>query len=71
MQNFCIDHREIKKELFKIKVKKEVTDSPLRDYIQEWLNKSLFKTSEIPMEAVTTGHITATGKDIKGASTRK
>jgi hypothetical protein len=45
--------------------------SPLREYIQEWLNKSIIKISEFPMKAVTTDHLTTTGKDIKSASTRK
>jgi len=71
LQNLSIDHREFESELLNIKVKKEVTISPLREYIQEWLSKSIIKISEFPMEAVTTSHITATGKDIKGASTSK
>jgi hypothetical protein len=71
LQNLSIDHREIESELLNIKVKQEVIVSPLREYIQEWLNKSIIKISEFPTEAVTTGHLTATGKDIKGASTRK
>jgi hypothetical protein len=71
LQNLSIDHREIESELLNIKVKQEVIVAPLREYIQEWLNKSLIKISEIPMEAVTTNHITATRKDTKGASTSK
>jgi hypothetical protein len=71
LQNLSIDHREIESELLSIKVKQEVIVSPLREYIQEWLNKAITKIVEFPTEAVTTGHITATGKDIKGASTSK
>jgi hypothetical protein len=71
LQNLLIDLREIEGELFNIKFKQEVIVYPLREYIQEWLNESIIKIFEIPMEAVTTRHITATRKDIKGASTRK
>jgi len=44
---------------------------PLREYVREWLNKFIAKISEIPMEAFTIGHITATIKSIKGASTSR
>jgi hypothetical protein len=71
LKNLSIDHREIESELLNIKLKQEVIVSPLREYIQEWLNKSIIKISEFPMEAVTTDHLTTTGKDIKSASTRK
>jgi hypothetical protein len=53
LQNLSIDLREIEKELFNVKVKQEVIVSPLRDFIQEWLNNSIAKISEIPAEAVT------------------
>jgi hypothetical protein len=65
LQNLSIDHREIKHELFNIKVKQEVIVAPLRNYIQEWLNNSISKISEIPTEAVTTGNLTATRKGTK------
>jgi hypothetical protein len=71
LQNLSIDHREIESELLSIKVKKEVIVSPLREYIQEWLNKDITKIVEFLTKAVTTGHITTTCKDIKGGSTRK
>jgi hypothetical protein len=71
LQNLSIDYREIEGELFNIKVKQEVIVAPLRDYIEEWLNKSIAKISEIPTEAVTTDHLTATRKSIKGTSTSK
>jgi hypothetical protein len=71
LKNLSIDHREIESEFISIKVKQEVIVSPLRDYIQEWLNKAITKIVEFPMEAVTTDHITTTRKDIKGTSTRK
>jgi hypothetical protein len=70
LQNLSIDHREIKNELFNIKVKQEVIISPLRNYIQEWLNNSIAKISEIPAEAVTTGNLTATSKGTKETTTR-
>jgi hypothetical protein len=71
LQNLSIDLREIEKELFNIKVKQEVIVAPLRDYIQEWLNNSIAKISEIPAEAVTTGNQTATSKGTKETTTSK
>jgi hypothetical protein len=57
--------------LLNIKVKQEVVVSPLREYIQEWLNKSIINISKFPTETVTIDHSIATGKYIKGASTSK
>jgi len=57
--------------LFKIKVKQDVTIAPLQQYIEEWLKRALIKIIEVSTEVVDTGHITATNKYIKGASTRK
>jgi hypothetical protein len=71
LQKLSIDHREIKSELLKIKVKQKVIISPLREFIQVWSNKSIIKISEFTMEVIKTSHITATSKDIKGASTSK
>jgi hypothetical protein len=71
LQNLSIDYREIEGELFNIKVKQEVTIAPLRDYIEEWLNKSISKIYEIPTEVVTTIHLTTTRKSIKGKTTSK
>jgi hypothetical protein len=71
LQNLSIDLREIEKELFDIKVKQEVIVSPLREYIQEWLNNSLAKISETPAEAVMTGNQTATSKGTKETTTSK
>jgi len=45
LKNLSINHREIDSELLNIKLKKEVTISPLREYIQEWLNKFIIKIS--------------------------
>jgi hypothetical protein len=62
LQNLSIDHRGIESEFLSIKVKEEIIVSPLRDYIQEWLNKAISKIAEFSMETVTTGHITAKPK---------
>jgi ribosomal protein L29 len=43
LENLSIDLREIKKDLFNAKVKQELIVSPLRDFIQEWLNNSIAK----------------------------
>jgi hypothetical protein len=71
LKNLSIDHREIESELLNIKVNQEVIVSPLREYIQEWLNMSIIKIYEFPTEVVTTDHLTTTNKYIKGSSTNK
>jgi hypothetical protein len=71
LQNLSIDSREIESELFNIKVKKEVIVAPLREYIEEWINKASTKITEIPTEAVNISHVTTTNKDTKGSSTSK
>ena len=62
LKTLAIDHREIESELLNIKLKQEVIVSPLREYIQEWLNKAITNIGEFPTEAVTIGHITTIGK---------
>jgi hypothetical protein len=59
LKKLSIDLREIEKEFFNAKVK-QVIFTPLRDFIQEWLNNSNAEISQIPIEAVTTGNQTAT-----------
>ena len=71
LQNLSIDYREYENELFKIEFKQELIVSPLQQYIEEWLKRALIKIIEGSTEVVDTGHITATNKYIKGASTRK
>jgi hypothetical protein len=46
LQQLSIDYREIESTLFDIKVKQEVTISPLRDYIEKWLESTLIKIIE-------------------------
>jgi hypothetical protein len=45
-----------------------VTIVPLRDFIQEWLNTSIAKISEILAEEVMTSNPTASNKNIKEAT---
>jgi hypothetical protein len=71
LQILSIDSREIESELFNTKVKQEVTIAPLREYIEELLNKDSIKITETPMEVVNIGHVTATNKDTKCTSTSK
>jgi len=52
-------------------VKQEVLISPLRDYIQEWLNNYIAKISKISAKEVTIGPVTATNKSAKDTTTRK
>ena len=71
LQNLSVYLGEIEKELFNIKIKQEVTIAPLRDFIQEQLNGSIAKISEIPVEEVMTGNPTATSKNIKEVETSR
>jgi hypothetical protein len=71
LQNLSIILREIEKELFNINIKQEVTIAHLRDFIQEWMNTSIAKISEIPAEVVMTSNPTTTNKNIKEATTSK
>jgi hypothetical protein len=71
LQNLSVDLREIERELFNVKIKQEVYVSSLRDFIQEWLNNSITKISEIPAEVVMIGNQTATNKSIKETSASK
>ena len=71
LQNSSVDLREIEKELFNVKIKQEVIASPLRDFIQEWLNNSIVKISEIPTEVFMIGNQTTTIKSIKETTTSK
>jgi hypothetical protein len=57
--------------LFNVKIKQEVIIAPLRDFIQEWLNNSIAKISEIPAEVVMIGNQTTTNKGIKETTTSK
>jgi hypothetical protein len=41
-----IDIREMENELFKINTKHEITVAPMREYIEEWLRKSLINITE-------------------------
>jgi hypothetical protein len=71
LQNLSADLREIEKELFNVKIKQELTVSPLRDFIQEWLNNSISKISKIPTEVVMIDYQTAAIKSIKETTTSK
>jgi hypothetical protein len=57
--------------LFNFKIKQEVIGSLLREYIQEWLNNSIAKIYEIPVEAIITHNQIATSKGTKETITRK
>jgi hypothetical protein len=65
LQNLFVDLREIERELFNVKIKREVFVTPLRDFIPEWLNNSISKISKILAEVVMIGNQTATNKSIK------
>jgi hypothetical protein len=71
LQNLSVDLREIEKELFNVKIKQEVIASPLRDFIQEWLNNSIAKISKTPVKVVMTGNQNETNNSIKETTSSK
>jgi len=46
LHQLSMDFRDLESSLFDIKVRKEITVAPMRDYIENWLNKSLTKIIE-------------------------
>jgi hypothetical protein len=41
-----MDLREMENELFEIKTRHEIMVAPMREYIEDWLRKSLIKITE-------------------------
>jgi hypothetical protein len=50
--NFQWTLEKWKIELFDIKVRKEITIAPIRDYIENWLKNALTKIMELDQEEV-------------------
>jgi hypothetical protein len=72
LHQLSIDLRDLESTLFDIKVRQEIIVAPMREYIENWLKQALIKiTEEDQVEAVGTGHETATKDNTKGTSTSK
>jgi len=57
LSQLSFDLRDLEGILFDIKIRHEINVAPMKDYIEEWLKKSLINiTEEIQEEAVSTGH---------------
>jgi hypothetical protein len=72
LHQLSIDFRYLESSLFDIKVRKEIIVAPMRDYIENWLKKSLTKiTKPDQEEVVATSHIIPAKENTKGTSTRR
>jgi len=45
---------ELENELFETNTKHEITVAPMREYIEQWLTKALFKITETDQQEVVT-----------------
>jgi hypothetical protein len=52
LHQLSLDLRELENELFETKTKHEITVDPMREYIEQWLKKALFKITEIDKQEV-------------------
>jgi hypothetical protein len=46
LHQLSLDLKELENELFETKTKHEIMVSPMREYIEQWLRKSLVKITE-------------------------
>jgi hypothetical protein len=67
-----IEFRDLERSLFDITVRKDITTTPMRDYIEKWLRNDLPKiTKPDQEEVVTTSHKIPAKEITKGTSTSK
>jgi hypothetical protein len=74
LHQLSIDLRELENELFETKTKHEITVSPMREYIEQWLTKALVKITETDQQEVVTSVMpppTQQQQPTKDATTRK
>jgi hypothetical protein len=72
LHQLSIDLRDLEGTLFDIKFKQEITVTPMREYIENWLKQALIKkTKEDQVETVCIGHETAIKDNTKGTSASK
>jgi hypothetical protein len=46
LHQLSLDLKELENELFETNTKQEITISPMREYIEQWLRKSLVKITK-------------------------
>jgi hypothetical protein len=72
LHQLSIDFRDLESTLFNINVRQEIIIVSMRDYIENWLKKSLIKiTEEDQAKVVGTSHVIATKENTKGTSPNK
>jgi hypothetical protein len=54
LHQLTMEFKDLKKELFNIKVRQEITVAPMREYIENWLKNALIKITESDKEKITT-----------------
>ena len=54
LRNLSIDFRELENELFNIKIRNEINVTPMRSYIEEWLERELKHVVDERQQAVAT-----------------
>jgi hypothetical protein len=52
LHQLSLDLKELENELFETKTKHEIMVSPMREYIEQWLRKSLVKITETDQQEV-------------------
>jgi hypothetical protein len=66
LHQLSIEFRDFERTLFDIKFKQEITVTPMREYIENWLKQDLIKIiEEDKTEVVGTGHVTATKENTR------
>jgi len=64
--------REFEVILVDIKIRQEINVAPMKEYIEDWLKRSLIKIiEEDQLEGVGTGHVTTMKEDTRGTSIGK
>jgi hypothetical protein len=70
LHQISMDFKDLENSLFDIKVRKEIIVAPMRDYIKNWLKKSLTKIIESDQEeAVVTSQEIPVKENIKDTPT--
>jgi predicted DNA binding CopG/RHH family protein len=52
LSNLSIDFRELKSDIFNIKIQNEINVTPMRSYIEEWLERQLKQTADERQQVV-------------------
>jgi hypothetical protein len=70
LHEISLDLRDLKGELFKIKIRHEINMVPMKNYIEEWFKKAIKKLTTEGQEAVETVFVTV-NEDNKRTPTSK